>query len=110
MIYSKKNIRKALKKERVKWASIYHGHEVKDIDCPLCDLFRFLNDCRLCPIMNKTGFPKCAGTPFNEWTLDQQNEHGIDISNGQVIRCAECKQLAGKQFNFISSILHEGGK
>ncbi len=107
MLYSKKQIRKALKKEKVKWANIYQDHKGDGKDCPLCDMYMFMNDCRMCPIMTKTGLPNCVGTPYNEWVRHQKNEHGVDMSNGIVVRCSECKLLAKKQATFISMLLKE---
>ncbi len=110
MLYPKKKIRKALKKECTAWANIYRGHSEERRDCELCDMFLFLNDCRLCPIMNKTGFPDCAGTPYQTWKKHQKNAHGIDVDSGLVVKCRECKILAKKHYSFVSSLLHEGGK
>ncbi len=107
MLYSKKSIRKALKKSEIKWASIYQGHSMANDECSLCDMFLFLNDCQLCPIMNKTGLPNCEGTPFIEWDEHQRYAHGVNSGTGLVVRCEECSKFAKKQLTFITELLKE---
>ncbi len=107
MLYSKKQIRKALKKKTITWANICSGHNNIKGDCNLCDMFLFLNDCRLCPVMNKTGEPYCIGTPFDDWKKHQKNAHGINVESGLIVKCKECVKLAKKQYDFVSMLLHE---
>ncbi len=107
ILYSKKRIRKALKRSKVKWADMYKGHSAAVKDCPLCDMFLFLNDCNLCPVMRKTGLARCEGTPYAEWANHQKNEHGINVSTGMVIKCKDCTKYAERQFLFISKLLKD---
>ncbi len=107
MLYSKKNIIKALKKSEVRWANIYQGHSMVNGDCSLCDMFLFLNDCQLCPIMNKTGLSNCKGTPYDQWIDHQKYAHGVDSGTGVVVRCEECSKFAKRQLTFITTLLKE---
>ncbi len=107
MLYSKKSIRKALKESEIRWVSIFQGHSMSNNDCSLCDMFLFLNDCRLCPVMIKTGLPNCEGTPFVEWNDHQRYAHGVDTENGMVVRCDTCSKLVKKQLAFITTLLKE---
>ncbi len=107
MIYSKKNIIEALKKSEVKWANIYQGHSMVNDNCALCNMFLFLNDCQLCPIMSKTGFSNCQGTPFIEWCDHQRYAHGVDIGTGMIVRCKDCSKFAKRQLTFITELLKE---
>ncbi len=109
MLYSKKKIKKALKQDVIKWANVCTGHKEVKQDCSLCDMFLFLNDCRMCPIMDKTGFAYCVGTPFDDWKKHQKDAHGINVNNGVVAKCDECVKLAKRQYSFVSSILHKEG-
>ncbi len=108
MIYDKPTILKALNKGCKKWANIYLGHgDGEQKKCHLCDLFLFLNDCQMCPVMCKTGLPKCKGTPYNDWAEHHKNEHGIELSTGMVVECKTCTKFAKRQFEFLVDVLEE---
>ncbi len=105
ILYSKKTINKALRRSKIKWADMYHGHNSAAKKCPLCDMFFILNDCRLCPVMNKTGLPKCKGTPYVDWINHRRIIHGIN--GGNEIHCKDCTKFAERQFLFLSKLLKD---
>ncbi len=107
VIYSQEMVVEALEKEAVKWASISQGHTSGD-NCPLCDLFLFLNDCSLCPISVKTGLTNCKGSPADDYN-EHQKWHGID-SNGVISKCATCMKHAKRQVEFIHHIIDDEGE
>ncbi len=108
IIYNKAKIMEALNKSAMKWSNIYRGHgDGQQKVCSLCDLFLFLNDCQLCPVMSKTGLPHCKGTPYNDWVEHHKNEHGIDLSTGMIVECKTCTKFAKRQFEFIVDIIEE---
>ncbi len=106
IIYSQEKVAEALKKEAVKWTNISQGHSFEN-DCPLCDLFLFLNDCSLCPISAKTGLSHCKGSPADDYNEHQKWPHGVD-SNGVISKCSTCKKFAKRQVDFIHIIINEG--
>ncbi len=108
MLYSKKKVKKALKEVVTSWANVCQGHSENQKDCKLCNMFLFLNDCRLCPIMNETGLSNCIGTPYDDWKKHQKNAHGIDVNSGLIVKCSVCAELAKKQYSFMSALLHGG--
>ena len=108
IIYDKAKVMEALENGVMKWANIYTGHGSKEQKtCPLCDLFLFLNDCQLCPVMSKTGLPRCKGTPYNDWAEHHKNEHGINLSTGMIVECKNCTKYAKRHFEFLADILQE---
>ncbi len=108
IIYSQEMVVEALKKEAVKWTDISQGH-TSGKNCPLCDLFLFLNDCSLCPINAKTGLTHCKGTPADDWKKHQKDQHGID-NNGVVSKCSTCRKHAERQVDFIHHIIDDEGE
>lgn len=53
-----------------KWQKIVKGtgEDEGTGNCPLCRLFFWLpNDCRGCPVREKTGEKECRGTPYSQW-------------------------------------------
>ncbi len=106
IIYSQEKVVEALEKEAVKWVNISQGHNFEK-DCPLCDLFLFLNDCSLCPISTKTGLTHCKGSPADDWKEHQIEQHGID-KNGLVGKCSTCQKYAKRQVDFIYHLIEEG--
>ncbi len=107
MLYAKKKIHKALRETSKRWANIYQGHKQSVNNCPLCDMFLFLNDCRMCPVMDKTGLSNCEGTPYIDWANHQKKDHGVNRSTGMVVRCKDCTKYAEKQYLFISKLLKD---
>ncbi len=105
IIYSQKMVAEALEKEAVKWTNISQGHSFEN-DCPLCDLFLFLNVCSLCPISAETGMSHCKGTPVDDWIAHQKNEHGVD-HGGVVSKCSTCQKFANRQVDFIHHLLDD---
>ncbi len=107
IFYSQEIVVEALEKEAVKWTNISQGHTFEN-ECPLCDLFLFLNDCSLCPISAKTGMTLCKGSPADDYN-EHYKIHGID-SNGVISKCSTCKKYAKRQADFIHHIIDDEGE
>jgi hypothetical protein len=92
----------ALKGSIKKHENIFAGIEVDHgtVNCPLCQLFR-LNDCKGCPVSEKTGEKGCLNTPYEMWSDHQDEEH----DNGASVRCPECARLVGLEIEFLKSLI-----
>lgn len=64
-----KKTAEALEKSIQKWQKIAarEGQENGVADCALCALF-WVDDCRGCPVMKRTGMWGCQGTPYIAWS------------------------------------------
>ena len=62
----------ALKGSIRKWEKIVAGTGQNEgpNNCPLCALF-FHNDCRGCPVYEKTGMVGCLDTPYTEYARQE---------------------------------------
>lgn len=91
---------KALKGSIKKWELIVAG-EGKDLgaeNCPLCQLF-IVRGCKGCPVMEKTGYAECKGSPYDEWIK------GTKFKNGRRADTPEKKKLARAELKFLKSLL-----
>ncbi len=94
----------ALKGSIRKWERIVAG---KGIDlgtenCPLCKLF-YKKGCIGCPVKEETGFNWCFLTPYDEWLLHHELEHGKPVI--LKVKCDTCKKLAERELKFLKSLL-----
>lgn len=79
-------ILKALEKSIVKWDLRAQGWATEGgygcFGCPLCRLLKVSiagpNECKPCPIMQKTGKHGCKGTPYQEYCTDQDPETALE--------------------------------
>lgn len=69
------------------------------LGCPLCQLFNPVylnnseNNCRGCPVKEKTGKQFCHGTPYIQWTQAKQDKNE-----------EEMKQHAAEEVTFLKSL------
>lgn len=94
----------ALKGSIKKWEGIVAGTTVDQgiRNCPLCMMF----DCKECPVYMATGQENCNGTPYQEWTKHQDEKgEGGGSPEGRVVHCPTCRALAGKEVEFLKSLL-----
>ena len=61
----------ALKASIEKWernavAEKPHEYLTGPSDFPLCNIYWTANDCRSCPVFEKTGMSDCKGTPYSK--------------------------------------------
>ena len=100
----------ALKGSIRKWEKIAAGKGVsRGADtCPLCWLFNtgedFSVDCVGCPVMLKTGFRHCVGTPYWRF-VGLANRHGRGRATTPAAKAAARRELA-----FLKSLLPKGKK
>jgi hypothetical protein len=96
---------KALKGSIDKWENIVSGKgEDEGIDnCPLCKMFKEMEDCTECPVSINTGKAECCKSPYVEWELHQCRQHSA-VAESKVY-CKTCKKLAQKELDFLKSLL-----
>lgn len=91
---------KALKGSIKKWKEIIDG-TVEDNgpdNCPLCKKF-YENNCKGCPVKNKTGHSLCNGTPYDLWNeLSFEDTQKGDLSKAAMV-------AAGAELMFLESLL-----
>ena len=89
---------KALKGSIAKWERIVAGtgacHGVDN--CPLCELF-WDRGCRGCPVVQKSGYRLCIGTPFEGV--------GRHLSDEGFARTTSAKKAARAELAFLKSLL-----
>ena len=97
---------KALKGSIEKWEKIVNetGKDSGWTNCPLCDLFLHSEDCRHCPIFEKTNQSYCKNTPYTTWEAHQEKKHDEEFPP-YIIQCPTCKKLAQKEVDFLKSLL-----
>lgn len=106
--------RKALIKSIAKWQAIVDGtgldHGIND--CALCSLFygdtdnELVDRCIDCPVLEKTGFDGCVGTPYIDWAQHQRERHAGHVK-GIHTGCEICLQTATAELNFLQNLLAE---
>jgi hypothetical protein len=96
---------KALKGSIQKWQNIVEGCGVDMgiANCPLCRVFKSSDptSCFGCPVMEKTGKPGCAGSPYRDWAMlhyDQIIARTATVQNNE-------DSLAVDELNFLKSLL-----
>jgi hypothetical protein len=100
MTMNKKTL-KALHGSIKKWKSIVDGsgEDRGAKNCPLCRLFLNENECKGCPVFERTGYACCDETPFREWS------EYISSSMENKVFDEESKRLAQNELDFLKSLL-----
>ena len=67
---------------------------------------RYIHPCKQCIV----GKHNCEGTPFEEWRdhhIEWHKEKGkrLDTTNGLMVKCPTCVELAQKEVDFLKSLL-----
>ncbi len=85
-----------------KWEAIVAGTGVDDgwTNCPLCEEF-FMNDCRDCPVMERTGKNSCHGSPYEQWVDHCDPEF---LSGSYKVFDDESRRLAQSELDFLRSL------
>jgi hypothetical protein len=72
-----------------KWQRILigTGRERGSSDCPLCGLFneREDDDCKDCPVRQKTGKVGCHGSPYDDWKHAGQPTDCTNLTDAQTL-------------------------
>ena len=101
----------ALKGSIAKWDAIAEGtgRDQGSDNCPLCVMFLELGVCDGCPVYAKTGWQRCARTPYSTWWSTYHKEHGQRPQNYDGIATTdELKALARAEADFLRSLLPKG--
>lgn len=90
---------KALEGSIANWQGIVDGRE-RGV-CSLCSEFnkKFSKPsemCLGCPVMEKTGHPRCEGTPIDRWL--EMETHDFPYSSDQI-------EIARQELSFLKSLL-----
>lgn len=93
----------ALRGSIPKWEAIVAGTGVDEghKNCRLCAVFRD-DDCRGCPVQERTGRPNCRSTPYEAFT-DVATYHSA--TNGLRAETPEAKAAAQRELDFLRSLL-----
>lgn len=92
----------ALKRSIANWEKRAKG-ELVDKQCPLCALYYDgkAGDCVGCPVFERTGYPNCEGTPYQEWSsLDDS------LDDWQNVNIPDAK----RELRFLKSLLPKEAK
>jgi hypothetical protein len=98
--------KEALKGSIEKWKKIESGLGIDQgqDNCPLCQLFCKRFGCDKCPV-NLKSHHACGGTPYFKWSEHFEKAHGI-TNNYQIQEgCMKCRVLAGKELDYLKSLL-----
>lgn len=89
---------KALKGSIRKWEQIRDGliQDEGVRNCPLCKLFHHI-DCLGCPVQQRTGHMRCAGSPYEDFSYDIDDN---GFGDPDII-----KTLAQAELDFLISLL-----
>ena len=101
MRVSKKRTLIALKGSIRKWERVLlgTGKELGVKNCPLCKIFNTaVNCCFGCPVMEKTGFDQCNGTPYREWVDSRRHRSQNNLTDAQTL-------AAKHELEFLKSLL-----
>jgi hypothetical protein len=98
---------KALRGSIKKWEDICSGVGVDNgaDNCPLCTRF-YSRQCSGCPVMLKTGFDSCNGTPYAEkWYYVVECDEKGKILCPAVANTPERLSAARAELRFLKSLL-----
>jgi hypothetical protein len=92
----------ALQGSIAKWEAILAGtaQDEGTNNCPLCLVF-WRNDCRGCPVRERTGQTLCEGSPYDAWA-SHWNEHPAIAWTASD---PETRRLAVAELEFLTSLL-----
>ena len=89
----------ALEGSIAKWQAIVDGTGIDrgTENCPLCEMF-YARRCGGCPVMERTGRPFCADSPYKQWSASYGFGQGIG-------RSKHLKAAAEAELAFLRELL-----
>lgn len=73
-------------------------------NCPLCQLF-IENDCKGCPVSDRTGEGGCEGSPYRDWLAATYYDVAIHGQRAQNRQNPEALEAAKAELAFLKSLL-----
>jgi hypothetical protein len=97
--------RRALEGSIRKWERIVAGtgSDLGSDNCPLCQLYlrrKQSAPCDGCPVMERTGKPFCAGSPYETWSSAEE-----ELVSRLTVQSEEDRRLAQAELDFLKSLL-----
>jgi hypothetical protein len=88
------------------------GEQYGNRDCPLCQEFGTIMDCRGCPIAQHTGWSSCRETPYDKaanalWYLSFRERTRVTTTDMTACR-EKARRTAGEMLEFLVSLLPGG--